>query len=680
MVGLDWLAATAGMSVRIWGWVVLGLLAAVLMVQQFARRFYRIAAPSMLVQLAAEVLLLAALITVAAWEWFFADAPGTADHKLGVELLVTSSSAMVASLAIPSIREPHPRFSLLGLAALPAITAPPVLLYLDLTGRASWLGQAWNVLGWSLLLGALLVQIKPRAINDEMQSLRTTVIGSAIGLMVGASVSALLVGQRTDRLTWLMIAVVVATMISRDIVQTQRTLGMTAQLREQAMLDPLTGLANRRALDAWVNEQAKSDPSSVSVVTLDLDQFKDVNDLLGHNTGDELLRVTAHSLRELAEQSNSRVFRMGGDEFIVVCRLTPAAGELLARQLIQVVDEANSQVPGVSRLALGASVGVRHVSVATPEALADAITQSSQAMRAAKQAGKGRVLIFDDSLQTDYRRRKVVELRLREQLDQVSVHYQPILDDTGRVSGFEALGRWTDPELGVVPPAEFVPVAEHANLIADLGMSILTRAIADMTSSGLLGDQRRLNVNVSALQLRFPSFVDRVFDLVDSYGLPRRQLVLELTESTTVQHDGPVGIAMDRLASGGVRLAIDDFGAGATSVGYLSRLPVSSVKIDRSLTMEVGDEATAGIVRGLIEMCRGLGLAVVLEGVETHDQERRAEMFGVDYLQGWLYSKAVPLEELPSVLERLAARPAHLTTHHTDDLAQLARSLTSDQS
>lgn len=198
----------------------------------------------------------------------------------------------------------------------------------------------------------------------------------------------------------------------------------------------------------------------------------------------------------------------------------------------------------------------------------------------------------------------------------------------------------------MVEPGEFIAVAEQVGLIDDLGMSILKRAIAQAIGEDLLGTERVLHVNVSALQLRVPDFPDQVFGLLARHGLPRHQLVLELTESISVKADGAVAIAMARLVEGGVRIAVDDFGAGSTSVSYLTKLPVSAVKIDRSLTRDMHEPATAGIIRGVLEMCRGLKLDVVIEGVETVEQERMAEQIGLILVQGRLFGGPVPAHEL----------------------------------
>lgn len=605
---LDVVAHRLGTAVQIWGWAALATVAVVLSGTGFVQRFRLIAKRVMLVQLSAEVLLVAAFVTIAAWEWLFAEPARAAGQSLGTGFFVTAFALLVSVLLVSSIREPRYYFTKMGISALPAVLAEPVAIHLEFSSGPQWLGSVWTVLAWSLLFGSLLISSRAESSDyDSLDSSRTAVIGVTSAVLLGLSVACLMVDTQVEPLTWAMIGVVVAAIGTRDVTQARRAQQMNQDLREQALHDPLTGLGNRRAFDQWIQQAPERTPSPVSLLNLDLDQFKDVNDLLGHNTGDRLLQVIADALRRAAKATHGRVFRMGGDEFIVVSPLQADAAQRLAADLITVVERVTSEVPGVSRLGLGASIGVQHVPDSRDGALLlDAIIQSGQALRAAKLTGKRRVLAFDETLQTDYRRRKVVELRLREQMHDVGVHYQPIMAASGGVAGFEALARWTDPELGVVPPAEFIEVAEHSNLIVDLGLSILTRSVREMVGSGHLGAHRHLNVNVSALQLRMPSFVDRVFDVLDEYGLPRHQLVLELTESATLQHDGPGGQALQRLSAGGVQLAIDDFGAGATSVGYLSQLPVTSVKIDRSLTQGITEGASTGILGGVVGMCRAL--------------------------------------------------------------------------
>lgn len=229
--------------------------------------------------------------------------------------------------------------------------------------------------------------------------------------------------------------------------------------------------------------------------------------------------------------------------------------------------------------------------------------------------------------------------------------------ETGRVAGVEALARITHPVLGVLPPQEFIEVAERCGLITTLGDRIARQAISQMTAPGMLGRDIFLSINVSVLQLREVDFADRVLSLLAEYDVPRHNLLIEVTESVFVDPARVGAATLRALSEAGVQVAIDDFGAGATSVGYLHSLPVGILKIDRSIIQATSSRrTTAGILRGIVEMARPLGLDVVFEGVETDLQEQVARDLGVRYSQGWLYSPAVPFSDLPRVIDELDHR------------------------
>ena len=239
--------------------------------------------------------------------------------------------------------------------------------------------------------------------------------------------------------------------------------------------------------------------------------------------------------------------------------------------------------------------------------------------------------------------------RLREALarDELAVALQPIVRiDGGGLSGFEALSRWDDAELGVVTPDVFVPVAEETGLVVPLGASVLRRGLAALTALGGVEQGLRLSVNASPLELRSPSYASGVQAALQVAGVPADLLTLEVTEAVFVAREDPAVATLRILADLGVRVAVDDFGTGYSSLSYLGRLPVHSVKIDRSLVSELGDPRTRRIVEALIAMCRALDLGVVGEGVETPVEAGVLRELGVELGQGWLWSRALPWEEL----------------------------------
>lgn len=625
----------------------------------FLRTYSRFADRLMVQQAALEGIEIWSIASLAMWAWLY-DALDTTRLSLGLSLAaIVTIAGMCACMFMAASREPDDSLRRMTYSASALLVGDLMILHAQINGNDPWPGELVTCLAWCLLLWLLpSAQTRTQATDGEAERRRLIVMGTLVALLLTATFAALLIKLRVPPELWPLALIFVASMWGRERVQAKRSWNIMARLTEQAIIDPLTELPNRRGLNLWLQSRCPKAGKALAVLTVDIDQFKDVNDLLGNNRGDELLCRVARELSCAVEPLGAQVYRMGGDEFTVMVEATPAQAQELAGRIIGAVDEAAQHVPGVSRLGVGASVGVQHVQPQNDgEAVAAAIVQSGLAMRAAKSAGKGRTQTFDDDLENGYRRRKRVEMRLRDQIHNVEVYYQPFVDTrTWRVTGYEALARWVDPELGPVSPTEFIEVAESSGLIHELGAHILDTALADLSHDELLGSDRHVNVNVSALQLKMPGYVEDVFAALAAHDLPPSRLVLELTESISVSTEGTVARTMASLANAGVRFAIDDFGAGSTSVAYMARLPVSWLKIDRSLTNDLSDPRVAGIVRGVLEMCRGLKLGVVLEGVETTAQERLACEFGVQVLQGWLYSKALPAAELAQASRLIESR------------------------
>jgi diguanylate cyclase (GGDEF)-like protein/PAS domain S-box-containing protein len=425
------------------------------------------------------------------------------------------------------------------------------------------------------------------------------------------------------------------------------------RLAYQATHDPLTGLPNRAAIMQHLAEAlAVADPANpVAVVFLDLDHFKWVNDSLGHDAGDDLLRALAHRLLGVVRATDS-VGRFGGDEFVVIMPgIRPAAGlsdreraSDLAARLTNVFRD--SYVLGEREVFLTASLGVAFVDAAgaRPDQI---VRDADSAMYRAKELGRNRYEVFDAPLRARAMRRLELELALRRAVDrdELRVFYQPEIDlTTGTVVGCEALVRWARPDHGLVLPGEFIPLAEETGVIDDIGAWVLREACRTAVSWPRNGrEPTRVRVNLAPRQLARSDLVAEVELVLTETGLTPDALCLEITETALVDETGHARDVLERLAMLGVRIAIDDFGTGWSSLGYLKRLPVDELKIDRSFVDGLGSDAEdTAIVTAVVNMAQALGLAVVAEGVETETQRDELVRLGCRLAQGYLFGRPEP--------------------------------------
>ncbi|WP_051222968.1 putative bifunctional diguanylate cyclase/phosphodiesterase [Conexibacter woesei] len=431
----------------------------------------------------------------------------------------------------------------------------------------------------------------------------------------------------------------------RDVTERR---SMEDELRHQAFHDALTGLPNRSLFDdrlAQALRRRHRADNGVAVVLVDLDDFKAVNDSLGHAAGDELLVECARRF-DLVVRGSDTAARLGGDEFAVLLEDNgdaEAAALQLAARLREALD-APVELEGRT-VHVEASIGIAVVSqtAVTP---ADVVRNADIAMYKAKEHGGSDLVVFRPEMLHAARERLDLREDLRHALerDELALHYQPVvgLGDRG-VTCLEALLRWTHPGHGDISPARFIPVAEESGLIVGIGEWVLERACRDLGALRAQIPGVRVAVNVSAVQLREPGFPERVAAILEQCGTDARDLVIELTESVFADDDATAE-ALRRLRALGLALSVDDFGTGYSSLSYLRRLDVDSVKIDRSFVAGLGGEPRdAALVRSIIELGHALGLTMVAEGVEEADQEAFLREAGCDLAQGWLFGRPAPL-------------------------------------
>ena len=440
---------------------------------------------------------------------------------------------------------------------------------------------------------------------------------------------------------------------------TRRLSCQTAQYQHLALHDALTGLPNRSLFSDRVASAVAADRRSgggAAVVLLDLDRFKEVNDTLGHHNGDVLLTRLAERLCGSVREIDT-VARLGGDEFGLVLPGISAADQAegpLAR--VKAAIEAEVELAGLP-LSVEASMGV--VFIPQDGQNADLLLQRADvAMYVAKRAHAGTVSY--DPAQNDYNAERlalVAELRRGLDRDELVLHYQPqVRQPSGDVHTVEALVRWQHPTRGLLPPDVFVPVAEHTGLIDPLTCWVLDTALAQVTAWKEAGLDLVVAVNISARSLQRTDFPQLVLDALARAGCAADRLLLEVTETALVTDAARAADVLGRLHTAGLRLSLDDFGQGYTSLGQLRHLPLSELKIDKTFVLSMlANSSDAAIVRSVVELGHNLGMNVVAEGVETSEALASLRDLGCDITQGFLFSRPLPVDKLASWLAAHAA-------------------------
>ena len=444
----------------------------------------------------------------------------------------------------------------------------------------------------------------------------------------------------------------VAALVDVTEVAADRT-DADAAARRLSLTDPLTGLPNRVLFADRLDHalaRARRDGTQIAVLLLDVDQFKLVNDSLGHDAGDELLTAIAPRLLDAVRESDT-VARLAADEFAVLCEGIQedddaiALGERIGASLREPVPVQGRE------LFVTASTGVV-VSADGAETTPDLLSHADAAMYRAKEAGRGRVVLYDELTRGGWvdRLRMETDLRLALERGELSLVYQPIVDlRDGRTRSVEALLRWTHPERGPIGPDVFIPVAEETGLIVEIGRWVLETAVAQVaewqrTQPGARG--LGVTVNVSGRQLFHESLVGDVERVAAESGIAPGTLGLEITESVLMD-EGDAVTVLEALRARGARLSLDDFGTGYSSLSYLKRFPLDTLKIDRAFVSGLGTgQDDAALVATIVSMAGTLGLEVVAEGVETEEQLRLLRDLGCDRAQGFLLARPLPPADL----------------------------------
>ena len=444
-------------------------------------------------------------------------------------------------------------------------------------------------------------------------------------------------------------------------VRTQLLHEAHLEMQKMAMQDPLTGLANRSALiealraalAARTAADGQPGEEGPAILLMDLDAFKSINDSLGHTAGDQVLVTVGERLRTAVRLSDV-VARLGGDEFAIVMPTASAdQAAIVAHRILTALSEP-IELPGRS-VRCGASIGLSVGSEGqTPE---DMLMEADVAMYASKAEGQNKLHRFEPALLLVRRLRSqlVDDLRAAIKGDALTLHYQPVVElGTGRIEGVEALVRWNHATRGFIMPDEFIPLAEEAGLISELGLWVLRTAVRQLRAwidASLVDSRFSVRINISATDLQSLQFIEDVRNVLKETGVRPEQVVLELTEVAIVK-----GNELDRYSLGGLRglgvgIEIDDFGTGYSSISYLRRLPVDRVKVDRSLITGLeSDPSQPALVAAVLQLVRACGLEAVWEGVETAEQAEILRGLGCSSAQGYYFSRPVPPAQIPELL------------------------------
>ncbi|TRD12671.1 EAL domain-containing protein [Erythrobacter insulae] len=430
-----------------------------------------------------------------------------------------------------------------------------------------------------------------------------------------------------------------------------------------ARRDRLSNLPNRRALHADIEQLSEGD-EEVAMALIDLDAFKQVNDHYGHAVGDQLIKKCADLLLETCGEE-ARCYRLGGDEFAAVMG-GQTAGTILEGMCRSLLEKLASPIDiGTRQITVGASIGLARSTARHRLGSSEMLRRSDVAMYMSKRGGKMRCTWFNETF--DQRREAVRELEddLRAGLakDEFEIAYQPLVHAAnGSIVAVEALLRWNRSDGHKIGPNVFIPVAEESGVINPIGVWVLRKAVCDALRWGGI----TLSVNISAAQLRNPEFPIKLGEILEETGFPPHQLELEVTETCLVLDPVVAERTLDVIRGFGVRISLDDFGTGYASIGFLRQFRFEKLKLDRTLVVQAGeDDGSRAMMLSSIAVARALNMDVTAEGVETNEQADMVRLAGADQIQGWLYYKAMPAEEIDILLKKQTADSdaAAVTSH-----------------
>ncbi|MEO3945903.1 EAL domain-containing protein [Gorillibacterium sp. CAU 1737] len=433
--------------------------------------------------------------------------------------------------------------------------------------------------------------------------------------------------------------------------------------RELAYNDTLSGLPNKRSLvESLARFTEENKRAAAALLFLDIDNFKYINDTLGHSYGDQLLSAFSRRLLEVAGPYEEH-FRFGGDEYVIFLKDIRSKQDVIhyAERVIRAVEEPFSLQGSLVHVSVSIGVACYPDNGTTVEEL---LQKADVAMYRAKQAGRGIYVLYEQEMQKSFDERMRIERHLREALDkeELLLYYQPIMDIEGdRIWGYEALLRWNSAELGFVSPLQFIEIAEDCRLIVPIGEWVLRQSCEFLASIREQGyPDARVSVNISLIQIMQEDFADMVVRILEESGLSPSQLQIEITESVFMKSFSTITLKLDYLRSLGISIALDDFGTGYSSLSYLKQLPITTLKIDRSFIQGISEDTTAkSLVESIISIGQNLGIDVTAEGVETHEQLEDLRRMKCDKIQGYYISRPLPeADVLPWADARTSLRRA----------------------
>lgn len=576
---------------------------------------------------------------------------------------MAAALGLLAYITLPHVmvrRESSYRWGVLATLALVGLVSLSILIWPHLAPAMYIPGEGltttkivieWLVFGIYIITAGLLWWRRQRVANCDVNSLLLALLLMAVGelfftLYVQVSSTANLLGHIYKVAAYYFLyRAIFAESVRRPFMQ----------IRHMLSHDELTGLASWAAFNERLQlaiDKARGDGSSCAVILLGLDNFKTVNATLGHEQGDQLLRAVAQRIRISLPRS---VFmaRFSGGTFVLLWERTDArqaqqAGQTLLHAMRDEFDL------GDDHIAIGASLGV----VMFPQdgdAASVLLRRADVALQRAKAEGRHCLVAFSRELGESIQRRALIESGLRYALDrgELFLHYQPkVVLDGGSIAGWEALLRWQSDELGLVSPAEFIPVAEESGLILPVGDWVLREACRQMVAWRAAGlETGAMAVNISTRQFRQNDLPEKVEVILRETGLPAGLLNLEITESMIMDNPASAAEMMGKLVQLGMHIHVDDFGTGHSSLSYLKTFPIHAIKIDRSFIRDIpADENDVAIVHAILSLGHSLGLQIVAEGVETEEQLAYLKAEGCDELQGYLFSRPLPAEKCESLM------------------------------